>query len=472
MSMEKKEILNESQQWQFLDTPKMIEWFGSYYPEALECNGEKYIIHKKPHELFYPNIYVVSVNKIIPWLEYGDDNREYSTMIFDNWTIKPFTNWLSINNREEMNKKYPIIETEKWYMKYDEHLNCSQLEWLPEWYYPSRWNIKEWTIQLNSNNEGNFHDMIYKIDKNYKLEKIEWIPEWMYIGDIKDDVATLSYYEEKKDDNHKPYFYDSITKTISPFVFEGFEEKSYKIEAYNTIDNVISIIDDQNKHINFYFDWKPKVSKIVTLDVDGKIWELNEKSETARLYSIDGDAHKEWFYFYKDGVVKPFSWLNENEKIWYSETYQFINSKSLVKSLVIIDGDRKHECKTFDNNWTIKPFEWLKEWWKAWDHIRRSTNWDFFFLPIKIKWFGDETHSLLSNDSQRIIFHKDMLISWINPKEKTLTIVTKSWPDCNVQLDNNDRELLMKDRDINYKANKSIESIKEEGNGNILNNLK
>lgn len=464
MTVERQEILDESQKSLFLDTPKFIDWFGSYYPEALEYEGEKYIIHKKPHKLFYPGIHLVEVVKLTSWLEYGDEKREYSSMIFDHGKIRPFTHWISINNRKEMNTKHPIVETqEHWYMKYDENLNCSKLEWLPEWYHPGRWNHDNWTVQLYTNEKEKSHSMIYGIDENYKLKPIEWVLEWMYISDIKDGIATLCYYEKKEgDDDYESYFYDNITKKVTPFTFKWFEDQSYKVEAIWTEWNVISIVNDQWKQIYFHFDGKAEVNDIITMDINAKISQLNKNSETAKLFSIEWDSHKEWFYHYKNGIIKPFEWLKWKEKIWYSKTYQFIDEKSLVKALVIISEDMRHcECRTFDENWVIKDFEWLKEWWKSWDRIRQSSNGDFFFLPIKIKWFGDETHSLLSKDSQKIIFYKDMLITWIKPKERKLTIVTHSWPDCDIQLDDNERNTLMKERDPNYTPDIPVDKSKE-----------
>ena len=63
------------------------------------------------------------------------------------------------------------------------------------------------------------------------------------------------------------------------------------------------------------------------------------------------------------------------------------------------------------------------------------------------------------------------LISWINPKEKTLTFVTKSWPDCDIKLDNNERESIMKNRDPNHEKTNSMESIVEWKNNDLAEKL-
>jgi hypothetical protein len=55
MVLKTQEVLNESSTSAFLKTPKFIDGFGSYYPEALEYNGNKYIIYQEPNELFYKN---------------------------------------------------------------------------------------------------------------------------------------------------------------------------------------------------------------------------------------------------------------------------------------------------------------------------------------------------------------------------------------------------------------------------------
>lgn len=468
MTIEKKEIINEPSKSPFLDSPKFIEWFGSYYNEVLEYNGGKYIINSKPHDLFYPGIFIVKVTKLISWLKYGDERREYSTMIFENGTIRPFVHWLSINNRKELNRKYPIIETEKnWYMRYDEKGNCFNLEGLPEGYKPSRWNTDNGTIQIYNNETS--HSMIYSIDQDYKLEPIKWIPEWMYISDIKDKIATVQYYE--KDKKHEFYLYDEKEKSVSPFEIENNEWKNYKIEAYSTDGNVINTVDENWNETYYYFDGTAKLNDKVTLEVNAKISELNKISQTARLYSIENSDAREWFYFYKDGIVKPFSWLQEHETIEYSDTYQFINPTSKVKALVIRNWDHHTEVRTFNQEWKIKSFKWLKTWWKAWNKIRESAHWEFFFLPIKIKGFGNETHGLLSKNSEKIIFYKDMLITWINPKIKSIILVTYEWPDCEIKLDDNERNILMKDWDSNYQQSNSTWSIIELSSQDLTENL-
>lgn len=239
-SLEHSEIQSQSP---FLTQPKLIEWFGSYYPEALECGGEKYVIHKEPIESFYKNgKYFVKVVQVEEWLEYGKE-RKYRYMIFDNGKITPFKEWItqsqSWNRIKEYNQKYPLIETqENGYMKYDENLSCSPLEWMPEWRHASRLHFDEWTIELYYNDyTKQKSSMIYTIDKNYAVSPIPGTPKGAYLHSIDADMVAKILHNGKEEQ----YFYDQKKKIVAPFIFEWFEWKSYEIDFIHTDDKLITI---------------------------------------------------------------------------------------------------------------------------------------------------------------------------------------------------------------------------------------
>ncbi|MDR0860358.1 MAG: hypothetical protein LBO09_05290 [Candidatus Peribacteria bacterium] len=63
----------------------------------------------------------------------------------------------------------------------------------------------------------------------------------MDIYEIKNNIASV---DPKNGEFDKFYLYNPTKGKIEPFIFKGFEGKTYEIEAYNTDRNVISIIDE------------------------------------------------------------------------------------------------------------------------------------------------------------------------------------------------------------------------------------
>jgi hypothetical protein len=112
----------------------------------------------------------------------------------------------------------------------------------------------------------------------------------------------------------------------------------------------------------------------------------------------------------------------------------------------------------------------LQEWRRVESSIARLREDNHFqFISIKIKWFWEGVNSLLSKDFQRIIRYKGMLIWWISLKDKTINIITKAGPDCDIELNDEEWLNLMKERDPNYTPKEN--DITWETNKNIVQSL-